>query len=240
MPRSNEWGQPIGPSLAGWVRPALPSRVMLRGAYASVVPLDAARHARQLFEAFTADGDERRWTYLPYGPFDGAESFRHWLEESASGGDPLFFTIVDERSGAPAGLASYLRITPASGCIEVGHLNFSAPLARTPAATEAMYLMMKHAFDLGYRRYEWKCDSLNAPSRAAAERLGFVYEGTFRQATVYKGRSRDTAWYAVIDAHWPVLERAFQRWLDAANFDAAGIQRLRLSELTRAVAASPG
>jgi RimJ/RimL family protein N-acetyltransferase len=238
MSRVNEWGQPIGPSMAGWVPPPLPSRVTLRGMFACVIPLDVERHARELFEAFAAEQDGRRWTYLPYGPFDGAASFRHWLEESVAGIDPLFFTILDERSGAPAGLASYLRISPASGCIEVGHLNFSARLARSAAATEAMYLMMKHAFDLGYRRYEWKCDVLNAPSRAAAERLGFVYEGTFRQATVYKARSRDTAWYAVINAHWPTLESAFQRWLDPANFDAAGIQRLRLSELTRTISAA--
>lgn len=237
MPRLNEWGQPIGRSMAGWVHPPPPTRVTLRGRHARVIPLDVESHARHLFEAFAADGDERRWTYLPYGPFDGMASFRHWLEESALGNDPLFFTIVDERSGAPAGLASYLRITPASGCIEVGHLNFSARLARSAAATEAMYLMMNHAFALGYRRYEWKCDSLNAPSRAAAERLGFVYEGIFRQATVYKARSRDTAWYAVIDVHWPQLESAFQRWLDPANFDARGAQQLRLSELTRAVCA---
>jgi RimJ/RimL family protein N-acetyltransferase len=240
MPRVNEWGQPIGRSLTGWVSPPLPSRVRLQGPRASVVPLDVALHARQLFEAFAVDADERRWTYLPYGPFDGLGSFQHWLEESAASLDPLFFTIVDERSGKAAGLASYLRIAPASGSIEVGHLNFSVGLARGPGATEAMYLMMKHIFTLGYRRYEWKCDSLNAASRAAAERLGFSHEGIFRQATVYKGRSRDTAWYAVIDAEWPQLDAAFQRWLAPANFDPEGMQRVPLAALTRATSTAPG
>jgi RimJ/RimL family protein N-acetyltransferase len=139
---------------------------------------------------------------------------------------------VDSASGRAIGVASYMRIDPRNGSIEVGHINYSPLLQRKPAATETMYLMMKRAFELGYRRYEWKCDALNAPSRAAAQRLGFSFEGVFRQATVYKGRSRDTAWYATIDSEWPELERAFLRWLDPANFDAQGNQRLRLSDLT--------
>jgi RimJ/RimL family protein N-acetyltransferase len=137
-------------------------------------------------------------------------------------------------------VASYLRITPASGSIEVGHLNFSALLQKKPAATEAMVLMMQHAFELGYRRYEWKCDALNRPSRVAAERLGFVFEGIFRQATVYKGRSRDTAWYSIIDAEWPRLRRAFATWLAPENFDDDGAQRSRLSDLTRPAPSPPG
>ncbi|HEX4610372.1 MAG TPA: GNAT family protein, partial [Urbifossiella sp.] len=156
------------------------------------------------------------------------------------GDDPLFFTVIDAADGRPAGIASYLRIAPTAGSIEVGHLQFSPRLRRTPAATEAMYLMMARAFDLGYRRYEWKCDSLNAASRAAAVRLGLSFEGVFRQATVYKGRTRDTAWYAAIDAEWPALREAFRAWLDPANFDAAGRQRVRLSEVTGPIVKARG
>lgn len=148
--------------------------------------------------------------------------------------DPLFFAIVDSTSGEAIGVASYLRISPSSGSIEVGHLNFSPKLQRTPAATEAMFLMMRHAFELGYRRYEWKCDSLNDPSRQAALRLGLSFEGIFRQATVRKGRNRDTAWYAAIDKEWPALCTAFDRWLSPSNFDEQGHQRVSLSSLTRA------
>jgi RimJ/RimL family protein N-acetyltransferase len=150
------------------------------------------------------------------------------------GDDPLFFAIVDAKTGRAVGLASYLRIDPRVGSIEVGHLRFSSLLQRTPAATEAMALMMRRAFELGYRRYEWKCDALNAPSRAAAERLGFEFEGIFRQARLNKGRNRDTAWFSILDREWPALRPAFERWLDPANFDANGKQRARLSELTAA------
>jgi RimJ/RimL family protein N-acetyltransferase len=148
------------------------------------------------------------------------------------GDDPLFFAIVDRTTSAPLGVASWLRIDPRAGSIEVGHLHFSPRLQRTPHATEAMFLMMQRAFELGYRRYEWKCDALNAPSRAAAQRLGLSFEGVFRQAWVVKGRNRDTAWYAAIDTEWPALRAAFTPWLDPANFDAAGRQRTRLSDLT--------
>jgi RimJ/RimL family protein N-acetyltransferase len=150
------------------------------------------------------------------------------VEARQDSADPLFFAVVDAASGRAAGVASYLRIDPVNGVIEVGHLAFAPQLQRTRVATEAMYLMMKHAFSLGYRRYEWKCDALNAPSRRAAERLGFTFEGVFRQAIVYKGRSRDTAWFSVIDSEWPVLETAFLAWLDPDNFDADGRQRRSL------------
>jgi RimJ/RimL family protein N-acetyltransferase len=151
------------------------------------------------------------------------------------GDDPLFHAIIDAARHQAAGVASYLRVDPRNGVIEVGHINYSPLLQRSRAATEAMYLMMQRVFGLGYRRYEWKCDSLNAVSRAAAQRLGFSFEGVFRQAVVYKGRNRDTAWYAAIDSEWPELERAFLRWLDPANFDKDGRQRARLSELTAPV-----
>ena len=180
------------------------------------------------------------WTYLPYGPFDSLDTYRAWTEEMSRRSDPLFFAIIDHNSGHASGravgLASYLRIDPAAGSIEVGHLHYSPLLQRTPAATEAMFLMMERAFNLGYRRYEWKCDALNAPSRAAAQRLGFTFEGIFRQAVVVKGRNRDTAWFSIIDAEWPALANAFRRWLDPANFDPQGKQRERLSTLTRKLA----
>ena len=207
----------------------------MAGRFCRLEPLQPERHAADLFAANTADGrdaDAKSWTYLPYGPFGSLGEYRAWMEASCLGDDPLFFAIVDLANGRPAGVASYLRVTPRSGSVEVGHLHFAPRLRRTAAATEAMYLMMKRAFDLGYRRYEWKCDALNAPSRAAAQRLGLSFEGVFRQATVYKGRTRDTAWYAAIDAEWPALRAAFEAWLAPGNFDEQGRQRVRLAELT--------
>jgi RimJ/RimL family protein N-acetyltransferase len=210
----------------------MPSREPMEGRFCRVEPLDPERHATSLHEANAADAEGRMWTYLAYGPFESWDRYRAWIEQASRTSDPLFHAIVDRRTGSAAGVASYLRIDPPAGSIEVGHIAYSPRLQRTPAATEAMYLMMRRAFSLGYRRYEWKCDTLNAASRAAAQRLGFSFEGVFRQATVYKGRNRDTAWYAVIDPEWPALEEAFLRWLDPANFDANGRQRIRLSELT--------
>jgi RimJ/RimL family protein N-acetyltransferase len=203
----------------------------MRGRFCRVEPIEE-RHAADLHAANSRHPDARSWTYLPYGPFATADEYADWLRRTCLGADPMFFTIVDT-SGRAAGVAAYLRIEPANGAIEVGHIHFSPLLQRTPAATEAMYLMMKGAFELGYRRYEWKCDALNGPSRAAAQRLGLSFEGIFRQATVYKGRNRDTAWYAATDKDWPALAQAFERWLAASNFDAAGRQRVSLSELTQ-------
>jgi RimJ/RimL family protein N-acetyltransferase len=222
----------IGFPLPDWRPPPRPSRETLAGRLCRLEPLDPARHGDDLYRANALDADPRHWTYLPYGPFADREAYRRWMEATCLGDDPLFFAIVDLATGAPAGVASYLRIDPGNGSIEVGHLRFSSRLQRKPAATEAMYLMMRRAFELGYRRYEWKCDALNAPSRAAALRLGLSYEGTFRQAMVIKGRSRDSAWFAATDRDWPALDSAFRRWLDPANFDEAGRQRVRLSELT--------
>jgi RimJ/RimL family protein N-acetyltransferase len=195
-------------------------------------PLDPALHADALYAANTLDAEGRSWTYLSYGPFRTVEEYRAWMAEACRGSDPLFFAILDRALGKPVGVASYLRIAPASGSIEVGHIHYSPRLQRSPCATEAMYLMMRKAFALGYRRYEWKCDAYNAASRAAAQRLGLSFEGVFRQATVYKGRSRDTAWYAAIDAEWPALQQAFEAWLAPGNFDAQGRQQTRLSDRT--------
>ena len=234
-PWCNEFGQPVGPAVPGWAPPPRPGREVMAGRFCRLEPLDPGRHAAGLFEALCAGGDAG-WTYLPYGPFNAPADYRAWVESHCLGDDPLFFAIVDARDprdARPAGVASYLRVAPQAGSIEVGHLHFGPRLSGSPAATEAMFLMMSHAFALGYRRYEWKCDALNAPSRAAAQRLGLSFEGIFRQATVYKGRSRDTAWHAAIDAEWPALRRAFEAWLAPANFDAQGRQRTRLSDLTR-------
>lgn len=228
----NHFDQPVGLAVAQWTPPPLPNHEAMAGRFCRLEPLDPQRHAADLYAANTMDREGRSWTYLPYGPFASLEEYRRWLEQCCCGSDPQFYAIVDTQSGSAAGVASYLRITPASGTIEVGHLNYSPLLQRTAAATEAMYLMMARAFELGYRRYEWKCNALNAPSRAAAQRLGFSYEGVFRQATVVKGRNRDTAWYAAIDAEWPALKAAFEQWLNADNFDEEGRQRTSLSELT--------
>jgi RimJ/RimL family protein N-acetyltransferase len=207
----------------------------MAGRYCRVEPIDPALHAEDLSRANSLDPSNRNFTYLSVGPFDTFDAYRQWMTSARQGDDPLFHAIVDAAAGKAVGIASYMRIDPDNGAIEVGHLNYSPLLQRKPAATEAMYLMMKRAFALGYRRYEWKCDALNAASRAAAQRLGFSYEGVFRQSSIYKGRNRDTAWYAMIDGEWPELERAFLRWLDPANFDAHGTQRERLSDLTAPV-----
>ena len=233
MNRVNHLGQPIGAAVPDWTPPPLPSREPMVGAYCRIEPLDAERHARELYAANAADTEGRQWTYLAYGPFDSLEAYTAWIQTVSSRSDPLFFAIVDTATQRAAGVASYLRISPELGSIEVGHINFAPALQRTPAATEAMYLMMRRAFELGYRRYEWKCDALNAPSRAAAQRLGLRFEGIFRQALVYKGRNRDTAWYATIDQDWPALAAAFERWLAPQNFDAAGRQTERLTTLTQ-------
>ncbi len=207
----------------------------MTGRYCRIEPLEPARHAADLHEANSIDPLESAWTYLPYGPFETAGAYIEWINAFCLGDDPMFHAIVDLETDKATGIASFMRIDPANGSIEVGHINYSPSLQKTRAATEAMYLMMKRAFELGYRRYEWKCDALNAPSRAAAKRLGLSYEGIFRQATVYKGHNRDTAWYAPVDAGWNELEVAFLAWLDPGNFDETGRQRLRLTDLTRPI-----
>jgi RimJ/RimL family protein N-acetyltransferase len=234
-PTRNDLGQPIGFPLPGWSPPPAPPREPMQGRYCRLEPLDPDRHAAALFEADAADAEGRSWTYLPYGPFATLTDYRDWMCATCLGYDPLFFAVIDLAEGRPAGLVSYLRITPAAGSIEVGHIHYSPHLQRSPAATEAMFLMMQWAFESGYRRYEWKCDALNTASRAAAQRLGLSFEGVFRQATVYKGRNRDTAWYAAIDREWPALREAFLAWLDPGNFDGDGQQRTRLSDRTRPV-----
>jgi RimJ/RimL family protein N-acetyltransferase len=207
----------------------------MEGRYCRVEPLDPERHAAQLHAANSEAPDYRSWTYLTAEGFANAGSYARWLGEVSAGDDSLFHAIIDSASGCAVGVAAYLRIDPANGAIEVGHINYSPRLKRTRAATEAMFLMMRRAFDeLGYRRYEWKCDNLNEPSRRAAARLGFQFEGIFRQAVVYKDRNRDTAWFSILDSEWPVLRGAYEKWLAPDNFDEQGHQRHALAHLIAA------
>ena len=232
--------RPVGPVVENWQAPPAPARALLDGRYARLETLSASAHAAPLFAAF--GGHDWVWDYMPSGPFAGLAQFADWMQGATGQNDIMFYAIYDKEREAFGGFASYLRIKPVSGSIEVGYIAMSPQLQRTRAATEAMYLMMKWAFDAGYRRYEWKCDALNRPSRRAAQRLGFSYEGIFRQATVVKGRNRDTAWFAMIDSDWPALDAAFQHWLSPENFDDDGRQRQRLGDLTRParVASDPG
>jgi len=234
------FGQPIGAEIANWRPPAAPPRETLEGRYCRVEPLDPQRHGADLFDAFAADAEGRNWTYRIEGPFEDPAALDTWLREISSKTDPLFFAYVDRASGKAVGNGAFMRIDPTAGSIEVGSIMFSPLLQRTRVATEAMYLKMKRVFELGYRRYEWKCDALNAPSRRAAQRFGFSFEGIFRQATVYRDRNRDTAWYACIDREWPHLRNAFEAWLDPDNFDADGRQKHSLGDLTATVLVRQG
>lgn len=226
---------PIGRPLSGWTARPVPPRTAMQGRFCRLEALDPARHARDLFAANQLDAEGRNWTYLFVGPFADFGSYHAWLEQVAKSDDPLFHTIIDRKTERAVGVATFMRIDRPNGVIEVGNINYSPLLQRAPAATEAMFLMMARVFDeLGYRRYEWKCDSLNAPSRAAALRLGFQFEGIFRQAVIYKGRNRDTAWFSMIDSEWPALKRAYEQWLAPENFDAGGRQRRKLTDLIAA------
>jgi RimJ/RimL family protein N-acetyltransferase len=220
-------GAPVEPLPSG----RAPGRDILQGSYVRLEPVDVAAHAESLYRLSHARAEDAvLWTYLAYGPFADQAAFERWLAERARSDDPLFFAIVDGASSQASGMASYLNIVPAHGCIEIGHIWFAPVLQKTRAATEAIFLMMRHAFDdLGYRRLEWKCDALNEASRRAARRFGFTYEGTFRQHMVIKRRNRDTAWFAMLDREWPAVRAAFERWLAADNFDASGRQRNSLA-----------
>lgn len=212
MTTLNAYQQPIGAPLPGWTPRPLPPHTPLAGRYCRLEPLDAARHADALFDAFSEAQDDRVWTYMVEGPFADIAAHVAYIERIAAKRDPLQYAVIDARTDRPVGTLALMRITPDHGVIEVGAVTFSPLLQRTPASTEAQFLLMKHVFeDLGYRRYEWKCDSLNAPSRQTAQRLGFQFEGIFRQAVVYKGRSRDTAWFSIIDADWPQVRAAFEQ-----------------------------
>lgn len=218
---------PLGEVVPDWSARARPPRAVLQGRFVALEPLQADVHAAGLFAAFA--GHDDLWDYMPYGPFSAAD-YHAWAAQT---GEPMFFAL--RVGGQLLGVASFLNINPAQGSIEVGHICFSPALQQTPAATEAMFLMMQWAFDAGYRRYEWKCNALNAPSRRAALRLGFRFEGIFRQHMVIKGRNRDSAWFSIIDREWPALKAGFDIWLSADNFDSAGRQRQSLSDLTAAL-----
>lgn len=225
MPRYNEHGQPIGRDLGSWRPPTEPPRQALIGRSVTVRPVASSRDAEAMFAAF-ADSAPSTWTYLPYGPFASGAELARMLEYLDDRPDWQVHTI--DVDGRPLGFICYLRIQPADGVIEIGGVTFSSALQRTRAATEAVYLLIANAFALGYRRVEWKCDVLNEPSRRAAARFGFTHEGIFRQATQYRGRNRDTAWFSIIDGEWPSIDAAFRRWLSDDNFDEAGRQRTRL------------
>lgn len=235
----NDLGQPIGFPMSDWQCCEHPRGAIMQGSLCRLEPIDAERHAADLFTAFSLDREARNWTYLPYGPFSSEVDLRAWIASSCLGDDPCFFSVIDLASGKAVGVASYMRINPANGVIEVGHIHFSPRMQGRPISTEAMYLMMRQVFDvLGYRRYEWKCDALNQPSCDAARRLGFMFEGIFRQALMYKGRNRDTAWFSIVDREWPLARAAFEAWLAPANFSDEGSQIERLSALMQPSLAS--
>ena len=225
-----------GQRVDGWTAPARPGIMTLEGQHVRLEPLEADVHAAELHRAFS--GHDALWDYMPYGPFSSASAYHRWAKDQQGREDPVFLALRDRSTGHAVGVAAYLRVTPEAGSIEVGHICLSPALQRTPAATEAMFLMMDWAFRAGYRRYEWKCNALNIPSRRAAQRLGFSYEGVFRNHMVIKGHNRDSAWFSVIDSEWPALHEAFRAWLSPRNFDANGRQRERLSDLTGLVRAS--
>jgi RimJ/RimL family protein N-acetyltransferase len=229
--------QPMGE--LRWQPARRPQRRPLDGALVRLEPLSVEQHGEQLLTA-TSDADET-WFYLPYGPFVARDEFLRWLGERASLDDPLAFAIIDLESRSARGIATLMSIEPEHGSIEIGHIWLSPPLQRTRQATEAIYLLARHAFDdLGNRRLEWKCDAANAPSRRAAERFGFTFEGVFRQHRVVKGRNRDTAWYSITDGEWPLRRAAFEAWLASENFDSSGRQRHSLADLREGIQASTG
>jgi RimJ/RimL family protein N-acetyltransferase len=224
---SRPFGEPVE-----WRPSRAVERAPIEGELVTLVPVDPAAHGAALYAVSHSPAATHLWDYLPNGPFASEHEFGRWLGACAASPDPLFFTIVLRASGQPAGMCSYLRMDPPHGTIEIGYIWFSPELQRTPAATEAILVLARHAFDdLRYRRLEWKCNALNAPSRVAADRLGFTYEGVFRQHMVVKGRNRDTAWYAMLDGEWPAIRRSFERWLAADNFDEHGRQRRTLRDV---------
>ena len=216
-------------SLADWKGVPAPTVQLIEGRFIRLEKLDPARHADGLFKALQGPGaDPKLWDYLPYGPFPERSAFNDWLNNHAANSDPYFFSVIDRVTGEVQGILSLMSIVPAQGRIEIGHVTFGAPMQRSPKSTEAVYLLAKESFALGYRRLEWKCNNGNARSKYAAERLGFSFEGVFRQHMVAKGRNRDTAWFSMLDGEWPRLKAGYEAWLDPGNFDGAGGQRAPL------------
>ncbi|WP_068170854.1 GNAT family N-acetyltransferase [Rothia sp. ND6WE1A] len=226
MVHYNEFDQPIGDEVSGWTPRPRPERVTLNGRFCTIEPLSTEKHGADLIETLLQRSENSIWTYMAAGPFETTEDFMEFLRVQESSADPLHFTIIDHELGKAVGTFSLMHMTPEHGTIEVGWVMYSQLLKRTATATEAQYLLMKYALgDLGYRRYEWKCDALNEPSRRAARRLGFRFEGIFRNALIYKNRSRDTAWFALTDEDWPHQKQAFENWLRPENFDNRGQQK---------------
>jgi RimJ/RimL family protein N-acetyltransferase len=222
-----------GQIVNGFKEPPHPKGIFIEGKLVSLNPLVASQHSEELFSSNAIDKEGINWTYLPYGPFKTLSEYSKWIESYEKNDDPVFFAIISKKLKKAIGIASYLRINPVNGSIEVGHINYSPLLQRTNEATEAMFLMMKWAFNNGYRRYEWKCNSLNLRSRIAAQRLGFSYEGVFRQMSISKGRNRDTAWFAIIDKEWEKVANCFHQFLSDSNFDKKGQPIIALSTLTK-------
>ncbi len=226
----------LGSIVENWAPPVLPTWALVEGKYARLERLSAVGHAAWLYRSFAEH--DAVCDYMAYGPFSSASQYHRWVRDHAALDDTHFYAIKNLETGNWEGVASYLRISPEAGSIEVGHINYSPSLQQTRAATEAMYLMMSWVFDAGYRRYEWKCNALNLKSRRAAQRLGFSYEGVFRQAAVIKSRNCDTTWFAAIDTDWPALKEAYAAWLAPSNFDVSGRQRESLGDMTRLVRVS--
>ncbi len=215
--------------------PPHPKGISIKGKLVDLKPLIASEFAEELFISNAIDKEGINWAYLPYGPFDSQVDYAKWIKSFEEGDDPIFFAIISKKLKKAIGIASFLRINPTKGLIEVGHINYSPLLQKTTEATEAMFLMMKWVFDNGYRRYEWKCNALNLKSRRAAQRLGFSYEGVFRQMTISKGRNRDTAWFAIIDKEWAEIEKCFDQFLSESNFDNNGKSKVSLTSLTESL-----
>lgn len=223
--------------LGNWTPRERPARSVMEGRYVRLEPLDPNRHGDGLYAASATPDGEARFRWLYESPPESREAFQSWLEKAAAGEDPLFFAVIDKATGRIGGRQTFMRIEPAHGVIEIGNILWNPPVAGTPAATEALYLFARHAFDdLGYRRFEWKCNAENEPSRRAALRFGFTFEGVFRNHLIVKGRNRDTSWFAMIDEDWPTIRRALEEWLDPANFDSEGRQRRRLEEIRAGLA----
>jgi len=233
----NQFGQLIGPIVSNWTTCQKPEKKILQGQYCLLEPIDINKHAVKLFNVLTVHNQDGSWTYLPYGPFDTFNQFNEWLTQTISGQntfaqDSLIYAILNIKTQEPIGMSGYLNIKNEHGVIEIGHLHFSKLLKQTSLATEAIYLMIKNVFDeYGYRRCEWKCNVLNEPSKQAALRFGFTFEGIFRQHFVFKNHSRDTAWFSMINNEWPIIKEKFEKWLHPNNFSASGEQILKLTEV---------
>lgn len=232
MHQKNQFGQLVGNPVENWVPCHKPGKEILHGSYCILEPIEINEHTDQLFDALAIDNQGESWTYLPYGPFDTLSEFKNWLSKMMLETDTLLYAILDAKTQKTIGISGYLRIDPEHGVIEIGHLHFSTLLKQTPLATEAIYLMLRNVFEKHrYRRCEWKCNDLNEPSRRAAERFGFTFEGIFRQNNVFKNYNRDTAWFSIIDSEWPALKERFKKWLHPNNFDISGKQILKLSKI---------